>query len=327
MKAGKTITRIFAGFGAAVILAIMTLGVFAYTRLRTIKGTATRITNDAMPCIYLMGKLQSATLLHYTLLTDYMNADDKSGKAALDGQIENANSEIDDVMRKYERLIDDAEDRRLYEALKAARTPYTECYVRVLRLSRKGKRNEALNLITTGLIPLRDAVFKAAEAEVVWNKADADDAANAIMSAVNWSSTGILISLALSVGIGGIARDIRKRLRAERTLREGEQRFRGVFEHAPFGMCVSGLDGRFMQVNAAFCRMLGYSEEELLGRAWSELTHPDDLELSLGLKEQLRNQPDGCAEAEKRYIHRSGAVVWAHIKVATIRDPGGTPPI
>ena len=325
MKAGNARTRIVAGFGAAVILATMTLGVFAYARLLTIKGTATRITRDAMPCIYLMGKLQSATLLHYTLLTDYMNADNSSGKTALDGQIDNANRDIDDFMRKYERLIGDAEDRRLYETLKAARSPYTECYMRVLRLSREGRRNAAVNLIAARLIPLRNAVFQAAEAEVVWNKADADDAANAIMSAVNWSSTGILISLALSMGIGGIAHDIRKRLLAERTLREGEQRFRGVFQQAPFGMCVSGLDGRFMQVNAAFCRILGYSEEELLGLAWSGLTHPYDLELSLRLKDQLCDQPDGCVEADKRYLHRSGAVVWAHIKVAMIRDPGGAP--
>ena len=42
-------------------------------------------------------------------------------------------------------------------------------------------------------------------------------------------------------------------------------------------MCVGGLDGRLMQVNAAFCRMLGYSEQELLAKTWTELTHPDDL--------------------------------------------------
>jgi PAS domain-containing protein len=62
------------------------------------------------------------------------------------------------------------------------------------------------------------------------------------------------------VGVAAIARDIRKRVDAERKVREGEKRFRGVFAHAPFGMGVSGADGRLLQANEALCKMLGYSE-------------------------------------------------------------------
>ena len=129
------------------------------------------------------------------------------------------------------------------------------------------------------------------------------------------------------VGASAIAHDIGKRVRAERKLRESEERFREVFEHAPFGMCVSGLDGRFLQVNAAFCRMLGYSEEELLAKTWSELTHPDDLESSQRRMEQLWREPGGCLEAEKRYIHRNGNVVWGRMRISLVRDCGGNPRI
>lgn len=97
------------------------------------------------------------------------------------------------------------------------------------------------------------------------------------------------------------------------------------FEQAPFGLCVTGLDERLTQVNAALCEMLGYSEQELLGRHWQELTHPDDLEISRLMNEQVRKNPDGCAEGQKRYIHRSGAVVWGHIKIALVRDHPGIP--
>ena len=99
---------------------------------------------------------------------------------------------------------------------------------------------------------------------------------------------------------------------------------REVFEYAPFGMCVTGLDGRFIKVNGTFCRMLGYSEQELLGTAFAGLTHPDDRELSLQMAEQLRREP-GCVDAQKRYIHRSGSVVWAHIRISLVRGSDGSP--
>jgi PAS domain S-box-containing protein len=127
------------------------------------------------------------------------------------------------------------------------------------------------------------------------------------------------------MGASCIVRDIRQRLRSQRRLRESEERFRGVFEHAPVGMCVSAFDGRLLQVNAAFCRMLGYSEQELLATTWAALTHPDDLAVSQRMKEELSKDPDRCLETEKRYIHRSGAAVWARVRIAVLRDSGGAP--
>ncbi len=68
-------------------------------------------------------------------------------------------------------------------------------------------------------------------------------------------------------GASVIAHDIGNRIRAEKKLQESEERFGEIFEHAPFGMCVAGLDGALLQVNAAFCRMLGYSEPGVDGNA------------------------------------------------------------
>jgi PAS domain S-box-containing protein len=126
------------------------------------------------------------------------------------------------------------------------------------------------------------------------------------------------------VGASAMVHDISKRAQAERKLRESEERFRGVFEHAPFGMCVSGLDGRFKQANEAFCRMVGYSEQELVAIPWSEITHPDDRERSKQIIEQLC-EGSGCVEVEKRYIHRSGNAVWARTRISLVRDSLGEP--
>ena len=65
---------------------------------------------------------------------------------------------------------------------------------------------------------------------------------------------------------------LRERREVERRIKESEERFRQVFEHAPVGICLAGPDTRYVKVNATFCRMLGYSERSCLpgnGRKWS----------------------------------------------------------
>src|SRR5207342_1169795 len=90
-------------------------------------------------------------------------------------------------------------------------------------------------------------------------------------------------------GVSVISRNISERRRAEQELRASEERFRNAFESAPFGMCLSGTDGRFLQVNSSLCEMLGYAEQELLKMGWRQLTHPDDLGPSLQMAKRLLN--------------------------------------
>ncbi len=84
---------------------------------------------------------------------------------------------------------------------------------------------------------------------------------------VSLSLSPILNPLGEVEGISAIVRDISQRLSALRNLKQSEERFREVFEHSPFGMTVAGPDGSFLRVNAVFCEMVGYSEQELLGSA------------------------------------------------------------
>ncbi len=125
------------------------------------------------------------------------------------------------------------------------------------------------------------------------------------------------------VGASAIVRDIGPRLIVQRRLQESEALFREIFAHAPFGMCVGGLDGSFLQVNAPLCQMLGYSEAELLGRNASDISHPDDIESTLARLDELRRDPSQCLEAEKRYIHRDGGEVWARIRLSPVKDASG----
>jgi PAS domain S-box-containing protein len=127
------------------------------------------------------------------------------------------------------------------------------------------------------------------------------------------------------VGGAAIFHDVSESVRAEERLRESEERFRSAFENAPFGMCLNGMDERFLQVNATLCRMLGYTEQQLLALSWQDLTHADDWESSSRTVGRLLSHESARVETEKRYLHRSGRVVWARTSISLVRDSAGRP--
>jgi len=325
MKSSKAITRIPTGYGVAVIFLTVALVLLAYSQMHTIKSTATRITGDTMPSIYLSGQLQSITLLRYILLTDYIDPNNIAQRASLLNQIDRANSQVSDVMGEYDSLIDSPADRQLFETLKSTRAPYDDCFNRVLLLSGQGHVEEAQSLIRMQLIPLRNAFLQAAEAEVAWNKADADDSINKITKAVNWTSTSILICLLFSFAICCVALVIRQFLQIQIKLQSSDQRFQEVFEHAPVGMYVAGPDERFVQVNEAYCRMLGYSEGELLARNWVELCASDERATAQSNKARMWKDGTSRAETDRHYIHRNGTTVWCKVKISFLRNADGSP--
>jgi len=122
-----------------------------------------------------------------------------------------------------------------------------------------------------------------------------------------------------------VARDVSEQKRAEAKLCESEERFRSAFEHAPMGMCMTALDGRFLQVNAALCRLLGYSEQELPKGAWQKLTHPDDLQVSRDAALQLAHGALATLQFEKRYLHKNGNAIWVRLSISVVRDARGIP--
>ena len=122
-----------------------------------------------------------------------------------------------------------------------------------------------------------------------------------------------------------LEREIFDRKRAEEKLLNSEARFRTAFEQAPYGMCLSAIDGRLLLVSRTFCEILGRPERELLTANWSELTHPEDLGVSQTAAVRLLSGQVSCLEFEKRYIGRQGNVIWARVKISMLRDRAGKP--
>ena len=91
------------------------------------------------------------------------------------------------------------------------------------------------------------------------------------------------------------------------------------------GMVLVDTDGRFTSVNQSFCEMVGYSEQELLGRSYRDLTHPDDLALSTERFREVLEQERASFSMEKRCLRKDGSVLWAHTSVAAVLDVAGRP--
>ena len=120
-----------------------------------------------------------------------------------------------------------------------------------------------------------------------------------------------------------LAAEIAERNQAETALEESERRFRLAFEESPWGMTIIGPDGTWLQVNQAFCRMLGYDAEELVGMHAAQVTHPDDLQWNSELARQLVEGEIRSFHFEKRYIRKDGGLVWAAINATIVRDENG----
>ena len=120
-------------------------------------------------------------------------------------------------------------------------------------------------------------------------------------------------------------KDITERKQVEERLRASEERFRSAFLNAAAGMCITDLKGCFLEVNQAFCRMMGYSEAEMLATSFQAVTHPGDVALSVGYLHQLLRKEIPGFIAEKRYIRKDGGTLWVRCSVTLLCDEAGQP--
>src|SRR5579871_2340349 len=94
---------------------------------------------------------------------------------------------------------------------------------------------------------------------------------------------------------------------------EGEALFGSLFENSAIGVAVFSLGGLFLRANPAFCRLVGYTEQELQLKTHLDVIHLDDLESAALARVQAISGKAKPRLAERRYVHKDGSTVWAQI--------------
>ena len=112
---------------------------------------------------------------------------------------------------------------------------------------------------------------------------------------------------------------------ANEKLRESEAKFRSAFDYAAIGKAIVSPTGKFIQVNPALCKILGYEETELLPKTFQDLTHPEDLDTDLESVQQMLAGEIDTYQMEKRYLNKSEQWVDALLSVSLVRDEANNP--
>ncbi len=122
----------------------------------------------------------------------------------------------------------------------------------------------------------------------------------------------------------GTCLDVTARKEAEEDLVRASEGFRAAFDNAPIGMALVSPEGRWLQVNDALCKLVGYEPKRLLELGIADLTHPDDLAATV---ERRARQLEGSNETriEKRYVRADGETVWVAVSSTLVRDAAGEP--
>jgi PAS domain S-box-containing protein len=142
--------------------------------------------------------------------------------------------------------------------------------------------------------------------------------------------TGMVLTVAGSFGgiflayswNRGLVREVRTRTLE---LQESEQRFRVTFSQAAVGIAHVAPDGRWLRVNQKLCDIVGYSRDELLERTFQDITYPDDLDVDVNNVQRVLSEEIQTYSMEKRYVQKTGALIWVNLTVSLARDRHNQP--
>ena len=113
--------------------------------------------------------------------------------------------------------------------------------------------------------------------------------------------------------------------RVEEAIQETEAQFRVALEDGTVPMATLNPDLQLVEVNRAFCDLLGYAKQELKGRIIKDIIHPDDVEQSVDLTTRVFNSGLPSFQFENRFLTKSHTIIWCNVAATAVCDREGKP--
>jgi len=123
----------------------------------------------------------------------------------------------------------------------------------------------------------------------------------------------------------GILQDVDREKAAISELQKSEARFRTIFENAPIGIALAGLDTHPLEVNPAIVRMTGYTDQELLSMSGLMLSHPDDRARGAEKMHELLEGECEMFQVDSCFIRKNGQSYWVRQRISAVPGADGKP--
>jgi PAS domain S-box-containing protein len=318
----------FSGAMVAIVLLAAAVGAFLFFDLSRSQQASHRSYAEAVRGLDLIGDLQyQAQEARRTLLYALATTDSNLQVEYAD-QSRAAEALVARHLEEYRSLVTQAEETANAQNLASDWAKYLAVRDELIAAMLEGDPKAAIELDLQKGVPAFNTLRADLELTKQRFKINADRLLKDVDDSFQRSRLRMVLMLGMLAFLGALstlnARLRKKSAEAGAALEASEQNFRQIFEEAPVGMAVIGLDEIFIQANRAFCEMVGYTAQELTSRTPLEITYPDDIPLSKKLAQAMLNGTAHSA-VEKRYVRKNGDVIWVTRTGCMIRDEMGVP--
>lgn len=118
--------------------------------------------------------------------------------------------------------------------------------------------------------------------------------------------------------------DVTEQKAAEKKHFDCLERYKNVFEKGPIGIVLVDKNFRMFEANPAFCRFIGYSQKEICEMNVLDITHPDYGQIERDMAVKLFKSEIAHHKIEKRFVTKSGGIIWAEVTGSIIRNVDGS---